>query len=72
MICKTGYLVTAPQEYKNMLIGLMKKNTSLSEKGLGVFYWESLADINWNLKYKYGAFDTTGKPIEAMDTFFFN
>jgi arabinogalactan endo-1,4-beta-galactosidase len=72
MICETGYLVTSPIECKNMLIDLMKKNASLRENGLGVFYWEPAADLNWNLKYKYGAFDTTGKPTEAMDAFLFN
>jgi arabinogalactan endo-1,4-beta-galactosidase len=69
MMCETGYLVTAPLECKNMLIDLMKKNSSLGENGLGVFYWEPASDLNWNLKYKYGAFDTKGKPTEAMDAF---
>ena len=69
MICETGYLVTAPQDTKNMLMDLMKKNSSLGEKGFGVFYWEPAADLTWNLKYKYGAFDTTGTPTKAMDAF---
>jgi arabinogalactan endo-1,4-beta-galactosidase len=72
MIVEVGSSVTAPLDCKNMLMDLMKKNSSLGKKnGLGVFYWEPECSIDWN-KYKSGAFDTTGKPTEAMDAFLVN
>lgn len=71
-MCETGYLVTTPLDTKNMLMNLMKKNASLWENGLGVFYWEPAADLNWNPKYKYGAFDTTETPGKALDAFLSN
>ena len=69
MVCEVGMSVTATAECKAFLSDIiLKTNAVNSKKGLGVLYWEPQAYNSWK-GYNLGAFNTAGKPTEAMDAF---
>ena len=68
IICEAGLAVGSPKESKLFLEDLINKNRSVMSGGGGVFYWEPECYGNWK-GYKKGAFDTNGRPTEALDAF---
>jgi len=68
MLVEVGMDVTAPADARSFLTDIIAKTNSVaSGNGQGVFYWEPEA-YNWQ-NYGLGAFDSTGKPTEALDAF---
>ncbi|MDN3583352.1 glycoside hydrolase family 53 protein [Mucilaginibacter flavus] len=69
MVVEVGMEAGAPAESKAFLSDIISKVKSVdSGSGLGVFYWEPESYNNWQ-GYALGAFDTTGKPTNALDAF---
>lgn len=69
MICEVGMSWDQADVCKSFLTDLIAKTKSVSNnKGLGVFYWEPESYGSWN-GYTLGAFDNSGKPTTALDTF---
>lgn len=68
MVVEVGMEASDPSDSRSFLSDIITKvNSVASGNGLGVFYWEPEA-YNWQ-SYGLGAFDTTGKPTEALDAF---
>ena len=68
MIVEVGIDASAASTARDFLTDIITKvNAVPNGNGLGVFYWEPEA-YNWQ-NYGLGAFDTTGKPTEALDAF---
>ena len=65
MICEVGMDVNSPIICNTFLKDLISKVKS--NNGIGVFYWEPEC-YNWQ-GYSMGAFDSTGKPTEALNAF---
>ena len=65
MICEVGMDVNSPTICNSFLKDLISKVKS--NNGIGVFYWEPEC-YNWQ-GYSLGAFDSTGKPTEALNAF---
>jgi arabinogalactan endo-1,4-beta-galactosidase len=69
MIVEVGMSWDLPTACKSFLDDLITKTKSVTgNKGLGVLYWEPEAYGNWQ-GYSLGAFDNSGKPTIALDTF---
>lgn len=69
MICEVGMPWDDPIGTKAFLSDLMIKARNVYGNGcLGLFYWEPEAYDNWK-GYTLGAFDRSGRPTEALDTF---
>ena len=69
MIVEVGMSWDQPTACKSFLDDLITKTKSVTgNKGLGVLYWEPQAYGNWQ-GYSLGAFDNSGKPTIALDTF---
>ena len=69
MIVEVGMPWDGPEVSKSFISDLMTKVKAVpNEKGLGVLYWEPQAYGNWK-GYSLGAFDNSGKPTTAMDSF---
>lgn len=68
MIVEVGAPVGDPTTAKAFLVDLISKTKSVTNGGLGVFYWEPECYNNWQ-GYSLGAFDNTGKPTAAMQAF---
>jgi len=69
MVVEVGMEVDQPAITRSFLSDIITKVNSVSgANGLGVFYWEPEAYNNWQ-SYGLGAFDSTGKPTEALDAF---
>ena len=67
MVVEVGMPANAPATARDFLTDIITKVNSVSGgNGLGVFYWEPEA---YNNGYGLGAFDSTGKPTEALDAF---
>ncbi|MFI5137615.1 MAG: arabinogalactan endo-beta-1,4-galactanase [Sphingobacteriales bacterium] len=67
MVVEVGMDATQPATTRDFLTDIITKVNSVSGgNGLGVFYWEPEAYTN---SYSLGAFDSTGKPTEALDAF---
>jgi arabinogalactan endo-1,4-beta-galactosidase len=67
MVVEVGMQASAPSDSRAFLTDIITKVNSVSGgNGLGVFYWEPEA---YNNGYGLGAFDSTGKPTEALDAF---
>ena len=67
MLVEVGMPENAPSTARDFLTDIITKVNSVSGgNGLGVFYWEPEA---YNNGYGLGAFDSTGKPTEALDAF---
>jgi arabinogalactan endo-1,4-beta-galactosidase len=68
MVVEVGMEASDPSDSRAFLTDIITKVNSVSgSNGLGVFYWEPEA-YNWQ-SYGLGAFDSTGKPTEALDAF---
>ncbi len=68
MVVETGFAANDPTNAKLFLTDLIAKTkTVISNKGLGVMYWEPQA-YNWQA-YGLGAFDNSGRPTAALDAF---
>ena len=66
---EVGMDVSATAACKAFLSDIILKTNSVSGKnGLGVFYREPQAYNSWK-GYNPGAFNTSGKPTEAIDAF---
>ncbi|NLO71631.1 MAG: arabinogalactan endo-1,4-beta-galactosidase [Porphyromonadaceae bacterium] len=69
MICEVGMPWDQDITSKAFLSDLIKKAKSVeNEKCLGVFYWEPQSYSQWK-GYTLGAFDNSGKPTVALDSF---
>ncbi|WP_371916566.1 glycosyl hydrolase 53 family protein [Paenibacillus odorifer] len=69
IISEVGMDVSAPTTAKAFLTDIISKTKSVSGgKGLGVFYWEPESYGTW-YAYTKGAFDSSGKPMVALDAF---
>jgi len=67
MVVEVGMPANAPSTARDFLTDIITKVNAVSGgNGLGVFYWEPEA---YNNGYGLGAFDSTGKPTEALDAF---
>jgi arabinogalactan endo-1,4-beta-galactosidase len=67
MVVEVGMPENAPATARDFLTDIITKVNAVSGgNGLGVFYWEPEAYTNG---YGLGAFDSTGKPTEALDAF---
>ncbi|HEY8784230.1 MAG TPA: glycosyl hydrolase 53 family protein [Mucilaginibacter sp.] len=67
MVVEVGMPASPASTARDFLTDIIKKANSVSGgNGLGVFYWEPEA---YNNGYGLGAFDSTGKPAEALDAF---
>ncbi len=70
MVVEVGMPWTNDTECKAFLEDLLAKTNSVSNsKGLGVLYWEPEAYNNWK-GYSFGAFDNSGKPTAALNSFY--
>lgn len=68
MVVEVGMEADAPATARSFLSDIITKTNSVPNgNGLGVFYWEPEA-YNWQ-GYGLGAFDSSGKPTEALDAF---
>ena len=68
MIVEVGMDVASPSISRDFLTDIITKTNSVANgNGLGVFYWEP-ETFNWQ-GYGLGAFDSIGKPTEALDAF---
>ncbi len=68
MICEVGMDVSEPSACASFLADIITKTKSLANhNGLGVFYWEP-ESYNWQ-GYTKGAFDNSGKPTAALNSF---
>jgi len=66
-VVEVGMPASPASTARDFLTDIIKKANSVSGgNGLGVFYWEPEA---YNNGYGLGAFDSTGKPAEALDAF---
>ena len=66
---EVGMDVNATAACKAFLSNIILKTNSVSgKKRLRVFYWEPQAYNSWK-GYNLGAFNTSGKPTEAIDAF---
>lgn len=69
MICEAGMPVNEPAICRQFLTNLIQQVRTLpNHQGIGVFYWEPECYNNWQ-GYGLGAFDSTGKPTDAMNAF---
>ena len=69
MIVEVGMSWDQATATYSFLSDLISKTKSVSgNKGLGVLYWEPEAYNNWQ-GYTLGAFDNSGKPTAALNTF---
>jgi arabinogalactan endo-1,4-beta-galactosidase len=67
MIVEVGMPASPASTARDFLTDIITKVNAVSGgNGLGVFYWEPEAYTNG---YGLGAFDSTGKPTEALDAF---
>lgn len=67
MLVEVGMPASPAAAARDFLSDIITKVNSVSGgNGLGVFYWEPEAYTNG---YGLGAFDSTGKPTEALDAF---
>jgi len=67
MVVEVGMPENAPSTARDFLTDIITKVNAVSGgNGLGVFYWEPEAYTNG---YGLGAFDSAGKPTEALDAF---
>jgi len=65
MVSEIGMSVTSASACRSFIADLVNKTASVSgENGLGVFYWEPEC-YNF-MNYALGAFDSSGKPTEAL------
>lgn len=69
MLVEVGYSNFRPDISYQFLVYAMEK-TRLAN-GMGVFYWEPIANANWS-SYDKGAWDNDGSPTVAMDAFKLN
>jgi|LSQX01.2.fsa_nt_gb arabinogalactan endo-1,4-beta-galactosidase len=68
MVCEVGMSSSSASACKSFITDIISKTKSVSSgKGLGVFYWEPQC-YNW-AGYGKGAWNTNGRPTEAMDAF---
>lgn len=68
MICEVGMDVSGPSACASFLADIITKTKSIANhNGLGVFYWEP-ESYNWQ-GYTKGAFDNSGKPTAALNSF---
>jgi arabinogalactan endo-1,4-beta-galactosidase len=68
MVVEVGMEASDPSDSRSFLSDIITKVNSVANgNGLGVMYWEPEA-YNWQ-SYGLGAFDSTGKPTEALDAF---
>lgn len=67
MICETGMPWDKATVSKAFLSALFARTKKL-DNVLGIFYWEPESYNQWN-DYRLGAFDSSGKPTEALDAF---
>jgi arabinogalactan endo-1,4-beta-galactosidase len=69
MICEVGMSWDEAATVRLFLTDLITRAKAISnEKCLGVFYWEPEAYNGWE-GYTLGAFDTNGKPTQALGAF---
>lgn len=69
MVVEVGMSWDKPAESGSFLSDLISKTKSVSQKkGMGVLYWEPEAYNGWN-GYTLGAFDNSGKPTNALNSF---
>jgi arabinogalactan endo-1,4-beta-galactosidase len=69
MIVEIGMPWDQPTECQAFIKDIITKTKSVSgSKGLGVLYWEPQAYNNW-VGYTLGAFDNSGKPTVALNSF---
>jgi Arabinogalactan endo-1,4-beta-galactosidase len=69
MICEVGMPWDEATACKAFLTDLITKAKAVeNKKCLGIFYWEPQSHARWN-GYTLGAFDSEGRPTEAMDAF---
>ncbi len=67
MICEVGTNLSPSSTAKSRLTDLVTQCKAI-DSCLGVFYWEPEAYGGWQ-GYGKGAFDSTGRPTEALDAF---
>ena len=69
MVCEVGMDASSSAPSRAFLADIIAKTKSVSGgAGLGVFYWEPECYGGWQ-GYGKGAFDSTGKPTIALDSF---
>ncbi len=69
MLCEVGMPWDDPETAKSFLTDLITQSKAIADdKCLGIFYWEPQSYGDWK-GYTLGAFDNSGKPTVALDSF---